>query len=365
MAMRSSQTAKWILLPLLLACGRAAAQPQPEARAGALSALRQTVAARGGVDAVNGKIAAARQLMGEPAFDRELARLEELSGYVLRFWEHAEGVAKQLKGTDELMVGEQRVAVVEYVDGNLVLRVAGENKSYSRANMPGRLVLALAGKELNMADPGTKVHAGAFLALDGKGDRKLARQYWDEAAKAGLDVARLLPELDVPQPPVPATPPEMTPAIRGQLAERNFALRRQTGTTWTREPTGMRLNQNAEGRLEMQAPVSDKTPLQVITKRTFTGDFRTAFIVEAKDQPLVVGMYAAADGGIGRTVSVPPGCYLVEISRTAGKYAFKLGERTIEAAASGEEKPRMPLVIGWQLQPGQSAVLSAFEVAGR
>lgn len=352
-------------LALILMAQSARGQATPEARAAALTAIRQAAAGRGDVDAVNGKIAAARALRGEAGFDRDLARLEELTTYALRFWEHAEGVTKGLKGTEELVVGEQRVAVVESANGILVLRVAGQNKSYTRATMPARLVLTLATRELNAADPGTKVHIGAFLALDGRGDRKLARQYWDEAAKAGLDVARLLPELDVPQPPLPATPPPMSPALRGQLAERNFALRRKSGEAWTREPSGNVLTQNAEGRLELQLPAGDTAPVQVISKRTFAGDFQAAMVVDSKDQPLVVGVYAAADGGVGRTVSVPAGVYLVTITKAMGKISFQVGERDVPATLLAEEKPRTPLVLGLQLAPGQSATLAAIETAGR
>src|SRR5688572_15676818 len=104
----------FIGLVLLLAVGaRAADEAADDDRADALAAIRQAAAARD-LEGLKASLAEAAKLKGEEQFDVELVRLEELADYVARFWRAVERGCETLENVNELEVGDQPVAVVEY-----------------------------------------------------------------------------------------------------------------------------------------------------------------------------------------------------------------------------------------------------------
>jgi hypothetical protein len=349
-----------LLLAIVAACPLHAQGTQSEQREKALAALREVAAARD-LPQINVKIAEARKLQGDAAYDKELARLEELTTYSSRVWEHVDNVLKQVNDVKELMVGEQLVAIVEWDGTMLTLRVAGQDRTYTKAQMPGKLVLALAQLELRPEDAGNKVHFGAFLVLDGKGDKKLARQMWDEAAKLGTDVKRLLPELDVPPVPIGAQVPEMNVFLRNVLSDKNWMLRRKTAKGWAKQTNGEVVTQNDEGRLVIRAASSEKEPVQGVTTRRLAGDFLCRMVVQTAAKGSVVGLFSADGDDAAYTAPLPVGTFLVEISRVQGKVAFKVGERDVEPTADGMPGPRIPYVVGLVVPPGSEAIVTAIE----
>jgi hypothetical protein len=349
---------------LLAIAGAALADEAAEDRAAALVAVRQAASVRDMASLQTG-LAEAAKLKGDDKFDAELARLDELSEYVVKFWQAVERGCQSLESVNELEVGEQRVAVVEYANGRLVLRVAGQNKAYTQKDMPPKLALTLAGLVLKDDAAQNKVFFGAMLALDAKGDRKLARQYWEEAAAAGIDVKRLLPELEAPLPAPPVEIPAMNPVLRNLLSERNWSLRQQTEKGWVKDALEKVAEQNAEGRLEVRIPAEAESPRQLLAKRPISGDFVCRMIVTSSGKSNTVGLFASGLEDEGYTVPLPKGTTLIELSRQQGKLACKLNGTEIELTPVGKPATRFSGYAGLQLAPGSEVTVAAIEFAAR
>lgn len=353
---------------LCLLAGRVRADEKADAQAGdraaALVAIRQAVSARN-LDALPPALAAAAKLKGEDKYDAELERLDELSEYVGKFWQAVERGCRSLQSVSELEVGDQRVAVVEYENGRLVLRVAGQNKAYTQKDMPPKLALTLAGLVLKDNAAQNKVFFGAFLALDAKGDRKLARQYWDEAAAAGIDVKRLLPELDVPLPAPPVEIPAMNPVLKNLLSERNWSLRQRTEKGWFRDSLEKVGRQNDEGRLVVSIPADAPAARQLLAKRQLSGDFVCRMIVVTSDKSSTVGLFASGLEDEGYSAPLPKGTTLIELSRQQGKLSCEVNGVSVELTPIGKPAARLAGAVGLQLAPGSEITVAAVEFTAR
>ena len=352
------------LTVLLALAGAALADETAEDRVAALTAVRQAASVRD-LAGIEASLVAAAKLKGDEKFDAELARLDELGEYVGKFWQAVQRGCQSLESVNELEVGEQRVAVVEYANGRLVLRVAGQNKAYTQRDMPPKLALTLAGLVLKDEAAQNKVFFGSILALDAKGDRKLARQYWDEAAAAGIDVKRLLPELDVPLPAPPVEIPAMNPMLRNLLSERNWSLRQRTEKGWVKGQLEKVAAQNEEGRLHVQIPTDAESSRQLLAKRQVSGDFVCRMIVKSSDKANTVGLFASGLDDEGYSALLPKGTTLIELSRQQGKLACKLNGSEVELAPVGKPAERLSGYVGLQLAPGSDVVLAAIEFAAR
>ncbi len=206
---------------------------------GLLDEIRAAMADRD-LNVAKAKLEEAAKVNGSEEFTSQRERLRLLYDYLEGFWKSVDEGAKSLQAVEELMIGDVRVAVVEYQPGLLVLRVKGENRRYTVKTLPAKVALTLAERVLKPDAPENKVFFGAFLAMDGKGDREVARKLWSEAQQAKINVSALLPEL--------GTAP-------GQLAGRDSAAHldhaqaadaRQLGLA----PAGRRASRsgNAQGR---------------------------------------------------------------------------------------------------------------------
>lgn len=349
---------------LCLLVGRAPANEQADERAAALVAIRQAVSARN-LDASPPALATAAKLKGDERFDVELTRLDELSEYVGKFWQAVERGCQSLQSVSELEVGDQRVAVVEYENGRLVLRVAGQNKAYTRKDMPPKLALTLAQLVLKDDAAQNKVFFGAFLALDAKGDRKLARQYWDEAAAAGIDVKRLLPELEVPLPAPPVEIPAMNPVLKNLLSEKSWSLRQRTEKGWIRDALEKVGQQNEEGRLVVSIPADAPSAKQLLAKRQISGDFVCRMIVINDNQSNTLGLFASGLEDEGFSAPLPKGTTLAELSRRQGVLACKLNGTEVELAPIGQPAARLSGYVGLQIAPASEITVAAVEFAAR
>lgn len=347
-----------------LPTGRALADDAAEDRAAALVAVRQAASVRD-LAGLKAGLAAAAKLKGDEKYDAELARLDELGEYFGKFWQAVERGCQSLESVNELEVGEQRVAVVEYANGRLVLRVAGQNKAYTQRDMPPKLALTLAGLVLKDDAAQNKVFFGAFLALDAKGDRKLARQYWDDAAAAGIDVKRLLPELDAPLPAPPVEIPAINPVLRNLLSERNWSLRERTEKGWVKGALEKVAEQNAEGRLEVRIPVDAESTRQLLAKRQISGDFVCRMIVINSNKSNTVGLFAPSLDDEAYTTPLPKGTSLIELSRQQGKLVCKINGIEAELALSGKPAARLSGYAGLQLVPGSQVTVAGVEFAVR
>ena len=124
-------------------------------------------------------------------------RLESLLGSLEQFWKLVGDGLSGLGAGEELVVQGVPVAVVEADRDRLVIKAEGTIRRYQFASIPTPIVWAVVRETFTPNDPHNKVHMGAFLATDPHGDRNRARQLWQDAAQAGLEVSQLMPELDV------------------------------------------------------------------------------------------------------------------------------------------------------------------------
>jgi hypothetical protein len=105
----------------------------------------------------------------------------------------------KLEATEEIPIKNNRIIVIESERNSMTVKFEGRVHRFRVENMPASLVMALADQFFGK-DVDSKAIIGAFLAVDPNGDRALARRYWQEAARAGIDSEKLLPELDVLPP---------------------------------------------------------------------------------------------------------------------------------------------------------------------
>ncbi len=184
----------------------------------------------------------------------EVARLTELAGYLDEFWKAVHRVAGALRALEEVPVGDTYVIVVENRSGQLTLKAAGQTRSYSLDRLPPKLVWALAESRL-ADDPATKALKGAYLLVDPEGDRARAQGLWHEASAAGVDLADLMPELDLWGKPasssamarwaVPADPKDLE-AAEQTVRERLGAALDDATTPETRAGLAKRLIENGD-----------------------------------------------------------------------------------------------------------------------
>lgn len=180
------------------------AAPDPaiqEAFRQATTAAREAMARRNLV-AAREQLAAAEAQVQSPEERAELDRLAQIAVYLEQFWQAVRMAVTGLKPLDELPVQNSRVVVVQVTGEQLTVRTAARNYTFVPANMHHNLVLALADRGL--ADsPDKDVLLGTYLAFAPGGDRAEARRLWEQAAARGVEVASLMPELDL-APPVGA-----------------------------------------------------------------------------------------------------------------------------------------------------------------
>ena len=130
-----------------------------------------------------------------PEDNGQVDRLATMIDNLTEFWKGICVTFSRLQPTEEIMMKNEPIVVVESGRDYLTVRSAGRVQRYEVRNIPTTLVLVLV-KQSFGKDAGSKAIVGTFLAVDPGGDRALAKQYWQEAAKAGIDTAKLLHELD-------------------------------------------------------------------------------------------------------------------------------------------------------------------------
>lgn len=349
---------------LLAVTSSLADEKDDEARAAALASVRSAASARD-MATMHEKLMGAGKLKGAAEYDAELLRLEELCEYLEKFWQAVDKGAKTLDGTDELLIGEERVAFVEYENGTLVLRVKGQNRSYTAKSLPAKIALTLSQKVMKPDAAANKVFFGAFLVLDHKGDVELAGKAWKEAADGGIDVKRLLPELDAERPLPPVELPVLTPALKNVLSEKNWSFRVKGEKGWTRKPLDKRVEQNSEGRLAVQMPSEGSESLQLIAKKPLSGDFVVRLILTDVKKGQVLGLLPADAQEAGYVVELPAGTFLVEFGRQGGEFKCTLGGKPREVKPLGKDAPKMAGVFGLSLPAGCQCTIAALEFASR
>ena len=124
-------------------------------------------------------------------------RLELLAYYAGSYWQAVPEAMNALEAGNELIVKGKRMMVVENNEEHLMLRIAGQNRTYPKDDVPLSLEVALAERWFDADAPSTKVFRGAMMAVTPGFNPEEARVLWREAADAGyLKLEDLEPVLD-------------------------------------------------------------------------------------------------------------------------------------------------------------------------
>ncbi len=129
----------------------------------------------------------------------KLNRLDVLTQYVKQFDRSLKTLMadENFDAGAELILGKStRVVVVERSPTGIVIRINGQNKSYTLANMPDGLAMALIDQRLPTTDPVSKVIKGAYLAaakIPTEENQAKAKELFAEAVQGGVSEVADLP----------------------------------------------------------------------------------------------------------------------------------------------------------------------------
>ncbi len=150
-------------------------------------------------------LAAARRMARTRTEQDETARVEQLLGAIEGFWNSVQNGLAHLDGGVELILGAERVMVVEADRSHLVLHTAGENRTFRPAELPAALAVVIARQGFTADQRSFDLQVGAFHAIDKYGDRFEARR---RLGRAGSKGQQLLAELALAPEPQPYRAPQ-------------------------------------------------------------------------------------------------------------------------------------------------------------
>jgi hypothetical protein len=131
----------------------------------------------------------------EPETRTEIDRLREALGPLGAFWRAVQAGIGDLKPGETLDVGGgHQVTVSSSTADTLIVKDGKWETRYTVSNLPAALALVIAERKLPDV-PSSKLSKAAFMTFDPRGDRKLARQWCDEATRDGLPTTALMAEL--------------------------------------------------------------------------------------------------------------------------------------------------------------------------
>lgn len=157
----------------------------------------------------------------------QIDRLKAIRSNLEEFWKTMSQIVKRLQPTDEISIRDTMIVVVEAGPDLLTIKAAGQVREYTPlTNMPYLLVTTLADRQFGK-DPASKAIYASYMAVHPKGDRQRARQLWEEAIAAGVDVSFLLPELDQAGPGAASASSQKTapPGDKNALRQAEEAIR--------------------------------------------------------------------------------------------------------------------------------------------
>ncbi|TWT29968.1 hypothetical protein [Blastopirellula retiformator] len=177
-----------------------------------------------------------------PEHQEKLARLQELTDNIQRFWQAVSDEIAGLTADTDLTVGSTVARIVENRADYLVLRVNGENKRYTLSDMPAGLAMHFAKENLSGDEGNAKVVCGSFLFVAPDGGTERAVAMWSEAKLAGADLGDLPKIVDdnynladdlLVQVPVPADDSlmEATAEFQGKWAAQFASAKRSSDHT--------------------------------------------------------------------------------------------------------------------------------------
>jgi hypothetical protein len=292
------------------------------------------------------------------------ARLAAIQERLERFWKTVHDGGKTLKGTEDLMIGEAHVAIIEYVagEGRLVLKVRGQTKRYTSADMPIPVAATLSDFAVRKGTPASDELVGAIHAMDADGDRALARRHW---TAAGAATSTLLPELDVPLPAAARVKvPLVTPAAEAVLDPRQWIFQVPAGDGWKRVPLGDGATVNAQRRLEVTAP-DDGSTVWLTLGRKLPATFAFKIYVLGLPPGQSCGIFTGAkrgDAPVAASSRLPDDAIEVEFSRKAGSITCRVNGEDCPVEIGDEKAARAQGLFAISLPAGSRVTLAGFEV---
>ncbi len=328
----------------------------------ALTAIRAALAGRD-IEGAKTAIEAAKKVPGDQAYDDARGRLEELTDNVQQFWNAYDKSLTTLAAVEELKVGDTFIAIVEVGPDKLIVRASGTNRTYTRKTVPAGIALEVTERVLKPTDAMNKVIIGSFAAMDAKGDLGKARKYWQEAIAAGVDVKRLLPELDAPRPLPPVTIPDLTAQQKAMLDPRLWQQRTPGPKGFTKGNVEI-AEQNDEGRMEVNVP-DDMAEVVIATKKPVLGDFAFRVTFENVQAGQQFGLYSG-DKEDAVVVDLPEGTFVLDFFRQGAAYKATIAKNEVDVKTVGKPATRFPGgLLGISAKAGQSFKISAIEVGAK
>ncbi|MFI4875405.1 MAG: hypothetical protein ACIALR_08715 [Blastopirellula sp. JB062] len=181
------------------------------------------------VAAAQATLAAVAALNKTDAGEAEFKRLRQLVSDLAAFDQAVATSLEKLQGGEQLQVGSTQFTVASKTASHLVVRVAGQSRSYELTDIPEGLRRALATYGLAGDEPRKKLVEGSFLLFSSIADPGHAMEVWKQAAAQGADITeyvaleqerkRYAPRATKPTPPVesvaqPAMESGMEPGMR-------------------------------------------------------------------------------------------------------------------------------------------------------
>jgi outer membrane biosynthesis protein TonB len=146
------------------------------------------------------QLAKAESLAKLPKHREAVARLKEVSGYVMQFRQAVITAVKEMQAGESFKVGASTyVAFVEASSEKVTLRLPGMNKTYPFNDLPPGLAVAIAEFKLPENSPTSRVIKGAYLLVHKRADSEThakAKSLWLEAQMMGANISHLMPFLD-------------------------------------------------------------------------------------------------------------------------------------------------------------------------
>lgn len=307
---------------------------------------------------------ALRKAATTDADKQTLERLDHLHGYWLDFWKAVHEGGVKLQGADELTIGGKLVSIVEYdaSAGRLVLRVEGQNKRYTLFDMPPKVAIVMAEQVLRKGAPQNETFIGAFLAMDGRGDRQLAREAWQRAQRQGIDVAYLLPELNEKLPAAATVVlPQLTADTAKFLRPALWQLAQQKNARWKKAALGRQGVQNTQGQLEVTVP-GEVDAAWVVFGRKAPANFGVRIYLSDLPEGQKFGLFnEKADEAADVSVSLPSGVAKVEFARRDGKFICSINDEVQEVTIHNAAAAKSSGLLGFSLPADAKVVVAGCE----
>ncbi len=301
------------------------------------------------------------------ADDRAVAtRLTGIQDRLTRFWESVHNGGKRVTGAEEVEVGDALVAFVEYDrDARImVLKVRGQVKRYTSADMPVSVALILSDLAMKRGSAASDELVGAFHAMDARGDREAARREWTAAQKSGAETGPLLAELDVPLPGAALVKvPRVTPATASVLDPRQWSFNIREDDIWRRLPLGDAATVDEQKRMQVAVPKGDGIWLTLSHKLPATFAVRFYFLALPPGQSC--GVFTGARRGdppFAAAAQLPPDAIEIELSRSAGVVTCRVNGENCAVEVLDDKLSRSQGIFGISLPAESHITVAGFEV---